>query len=191
MPDDVAKSLSKMGVTVTTKATDCTHLLAAGIVRTEKFLCAIANGAHILKKEWATESAKAGKILPESNYLLKDPGNRHGVDVQQSLERARKTKLFTGKTFYVSGKSIANAIPLMKNVVAAGGGQLREAQKLTQRVIAGGPERYAISSQDDTSVWRQLGESGTPVYSVELIIAGTLKQTFDTEAARLEWTGDD
>lgn len=54
-----------MGVTVTTKATDCTHLLAAGIVRTEKFLCAIANGAHILKKEWATESAKAGKILRE------------------------------------------------------------------------------------------------------------------------------
>lgn len=132
-------------MTVTSKPSECTHLLAVGVVRTEKFLTAVANGAHILKKEWATESAKAGKILrehlgfyyttadrsnattcvAESKYLLKDPGNKHGVDLQQSLERARQTKLFAGKTFYVSGKSVASTVPLLKTVVAAGGGQVR------------------------------------------------------------------
>lgn len=102
--------------------------------------------------------------------------------------------------------------PLLKNVVTASGGQVRvlsvhllsfhrtqflptlqlkEVQKLTPRIISGSPERYAVSSQEDVSVWRQLAEAGTPVYSVELIISGTLKQTFDPESARLEWTDED
>lgn len=68
---------------------------------------------------------------------------------------------------------------------------MKDVQKLTPRIIAGGPERYAVSSQDDLSVWRQLAEAGTPVYSTELIIAGTLTQTFDPESARLEWSEDD
>ncbi|KAF6751584.1 hypothetical protein DFP72DRAFT_1012365 [Ephemerocybe angulata] len=155
--------------------------LRRGVVRTEKFLCAVAAGGFILKKEWAIESAKAGKLLPEEKYALKDPGNKHGVDLQASLERARAGKLFAGKTFYVSGKSVAASIPLLRNVVGVAGGQLNQVQKLTQRIIGGGPERYAVSSADDVSVWRQLSEGGMPVYSVELIIAGTLHQEFDLE----------
>ena len=65
-------------------------------------------------------------------------------------------------------------------------------QKHTSRILAGGPERYAISSQDDISVWRQLAmESDIPVYTVELIIAGTLKQEMDFEGAKLEWSEDE
>lgn len=64
-------------------------------------------------------------MVAESQYILQDPGNRHGVDVAQSLERSRQTKLFAGKTFYVAGKSLASMVPLLKTVVAAGGGQVR------------------------------------------------------------------
>ncbi|KAJ3511421.1 hypothetical protein NMY22_g15649 [Coprinellus aureogranulatus] len=192
LPDDVTRSLAKLGVTMASKPPDCTHLLAAAVVRTEKFLSAVATGAHILKKEWAIDSAKAGKLLPEAKYELKDPGNKHGVDLQQSLQRARQEgKLFAGKTFYVAGKTATASLHLLKNIVAAGGGQLKEVQKLTQRIISGGPERYAISAQEDASVWRQLAESGTPVYSVELIIAGTLNQKFDPQSAKLELTEED
>ena len=66
LPDDVVRTLTKLGVVSTSKASDCTHLIASGVVRTEKFLCAIAVGAYILKREWAIESAKANKLLRES-----------------------------------------------------------------------------------------------------------------------------
>jgi len=48
---------------MTTKPMDCTHLIAKGIVRTEKFLCAMSVLPHILTEEWANASAKGGKLL--------------------------------------------------------------------------------------------------------------------------------
>ena len=46
-----------------TRPQECTHLLAAKIVRTEKFLSAIAVAPYILNSSWATDSAAAKKIL--------------------------------------------------------------------------------------------------------------------------------
>lgn len=59
----MAQRLTKLGVQMTTKPTDCTHLVAKGIVRTEKFLCAMTVSPHMLTEEWANASAKAGKLL--------------------------------------------------------------------------------------------------------------------------------
>lgn len=59
----MAQRLTKLGVQMTTKPTDCTHLVAKGIVRTEKFLCAMSVSPYILTEEWANASAKAGKLL--------------------------------------------------------------------------------------------------------------------------------
>lgn len=105
----------------------------------------------MLRKEWALDSAKAGKLLrassihlypssfsrdlilmlcclirtAESKYVLKDGENKYKVDLQGALGRARKGKLMAGKTIYVAGKSVAASVALLKTVVAASGGQVR------------------------------------------------------------------
>jgi mediator of DNA damage checkpoint protein 1 len=52
----------KMGVKFTTKPNECTHLVARGIVRTEKFLCAMAVAPFVVTAKWAEKSASKKKI---------------------------------------------------------------------------------------------------------------------------------
>lgn len=59
--------------------------------------------------------------------------------------------------------------------------QVKEVQKHTQRIIEGGPERYAVSKEEDDAVWRQLAESGVPVYSTELVLTAVLHQKWAPE----------
>ncbi len=62
--------LVKLGVKMVEKPSECTHLIAPHLVRTEKLLCAIAAQAFILKSEWATASAAANELLRMSTSVL-------------------------------------------------------------------------------------------------------------------------
>ena len=54
-----------MGVRIVTKPAECTHLLVRSVVRTEKFLCAMAVAPYVLSSKWAEMSAANRKILRE------------------------------------------------------------------------------------------------------------------------------
>lgn len=60
-----------MGVRLTTRPAECTHLVVPQLVRTEKFLCAIAVAPLILKADWALESASTKQILRAFALLKK------------------------------------------------------------------------------------------------------------------------
>ena len=64
------------------------------------------------------------RLLAEKKYALKDPENKYGLDLEESLNKARKGKVFAGKTFYLAGKSLSGSMGLLKNVVQACGGQV-------------------------------------------------------------------
>ena len=70
LPDDVLKSLARLGVRMTTRPSECTHLLCPHLVRTEKFLCALTRAPFILSAKWATASAAAKKLLRSFFYLF-------------------------------------------------------------------------------------------------------------------------
>ena len=57
------KALVKLGVKMTTRPGECTHLLARQVVRTEKFLCALASSPYILSEKWALASAETKRLL--------------------------------------------------------------------------------------------------------------------------------
>jgi hypothetical protein len=61
--DAIVQALEKLGITVTSKHSQCTHLLAPNLVRTEKFLCALANAPVILDPSWAIKSANQKTLL--------------------------------------------------------------------------------------------------------------------------------
>ena len=73
--DDVthecAKVLTKLGVKMTTKPSECTHLIARNVVRTEKFLCAISVAPFVLSESWALQSAVAKMLLRQFPSLCK------------------------------------------------------------------------------------------------------------------------
>ncbi len=54
-----------MGVKMVTKPSECTHLLVKSVVRTEKFLCAMAVAPYVLGEKWARMSAFNRKLLRE------------------------------------------------------------------------------------------------------------------------------
>jgi len=57
------KALEKLGVIMSTKFSQCTHLIAPSLVRTEKFLCALAFAPVILQEAWAVKSVQVKQLL--------------------------------------------------------------------------------------------------------------------------------
>ncbi|KDQ26961.1 hypothetical protein PLEOSDRAFT_168763 [Pleurotus ostreatus PC15] len=187
LSDSVVKRLVKLGVKMVEKASECTHLLAPHLVRTEKFLCAIAVNAFILKSEWATASAAANELLPEETYFLEDDANerKYNVKLADVLLRAKSNQgqLFAKKTFHVTPK-VSIDLKLLKNVIAANGGQMTT-QAPTSRTF-NSENKYLISCPEDASIWRPFAQH-RPVYTTELVLSGALKQEvdWDTDASKV------
>ncbi|KAI0646001.1 hypothetical protein C8Q79DRAFT_967346 [Trametes meyenii] len=178
LADDVVRTLTKLGVKVVDKPQNCTHLLVKSVVRTEKFLCAMAVAPYVLNERWAKMSAAARRLLPEADYMIKDSGTekKYAFTLTDALKRAKENagKLFAGKTFYVTPKVPVDN-KLLKNVVTANGGQL-STQTPTVRMLNGHDDRFVISCAEDASIWRPLVEHGHPIYSQELILTSALRQ---------------
>ncbi|KAI8972183.1 hypothetical protein BD414DRAFT_448733 [Trametes punicea] len=183
LADDVVKRLTRLGVKFVTRASDCTHLLVRSVVRTEKFLCALAAAPYILNEQWAVRSAGVYRLLPEEEFMINDSEteSKYGFNLADALKRAKKNagKLFAGKTFYVTPKVSVDS-KLLKNVVTAHGGQL-STQTPTVRMLNGHDERLVISCPADVSIWRPLVEHGHSVYTQELILTSALRQELDLE----------
>ena len=210
------QNMKRLGVEFTTKASECTHLVARSIVRTEKFLSAMAVGPIILTEKWihtcvstkhllstllsCVVNLNAEYVIEEEDYILKDPTNEEKYDfvLDEALERARshKGKLFAGITFLITRKVPVEAT-LLKNVVTAGGGQVRvicsfnmlalSHHAFSQVVLNATPtprirqsvNKYVISCAADVSIWRPLAHQGVPIYSQELILNSALRQELD------------
>ncbi|KAF9480753.1 hypothetical protein BDN70DRAFT_856332 [Pholiota conissans] len=185
--DDTIKALAKLGVKMTTRPGECTHLLARQVVRTEKFLCALASSPYILSEKWALTSAEAKRLLPEKDFILKDKAGetKYGIDLVKSLRRAKenKGKLLDGHIFYVTPKVPVDT-KLLKSVVNACGGQVTT-QTPSVRIINAAPEtRHVISCKDDISIWRPIASLGIKIYTQEFLLNGALNQ-------KMEWDRDD
>ncbi|KAH6890227.1 hypothetical protein BKA70DRAFT_1442221 [Coprinopsis sp. MPI-PUGE-AT-0042] len=185
------RGMVALGAKFTDKPSHCTHLVAKGLVRTEKFLCALTRAPFIVSEDWVKESVKAKKVLPEDNYSLHDPvgEKKYGVTLETALERARTSQgtLLKGKTFYITSK-VAVGPQLIRSLIVALGGTFQAATP-TPRIIQNDPEKRAvISGPEDTHIWRPIAEAGYPVYSQELILMGALRQEigWDDETFRLD-----
>ncbi|KAK0461234.1 uncharacterized protein EV420DRAFT_1531024 [Desarmillaria tabescens] len=180
--------LIKLGVKLTTRPSECTHLLAPHVVRTEKFLCALAVSPWILSPEWATESVASNRLLPENDFLLQDQTNERKYDFQLSHAVAKaktlKGQLFEKMVFYVTAK-VSVDHKLLKNVITAFGGQV-STQTPTIRVLKSSSNRHIISCAEDISIWRPIAQQ-FPIYTQELVLTGALKQEveWDNKAFQL------
>src|SRR5438045_6111254 len=83
-----------MGILVSQDPYSCTHLAAPCIVRTQKFLTALASRATILSSDFIDACLKHGQIPPPEQYLLKDMENekKFGLKLKDSVKRAKANK---------------------------------------------------------------------------------------------------
>ena len=112
-----------MGGSLAKSLESSTHLIAAKISRTEKFLKAIPLGLFIVTPDWFYDSVAVGKFLDESTYMLKDSlmEEKFHFSLQESLSRAKNSQIFTSMTFYIMERTTPPFKILEDIIVCAGG----------------------------------------------------------------------
>ncbi|KAI9225559.1 MAG: hypothetical protein DHS80DRAFT_33597 [Piptocephalis tieghemiana] len=175
------QGIKALGGKIAGSARDCTHLIAEAAARTEKFLVGISVAQWIVTKAWLQDSLKEGRWLEESPYVLCDEQAERSYDFSlvESLKRAKKSKLFASKVIYVTGKTHPPPATL-KPLIEASGGKLVK-QVSGRRVEDVGDRLIVISCPQDHSQWTPFLERTPPlpIYSVELILTGLLRQSLD------------
>ncbi|KAF9122887.1 hypothetical protein BGW39_009417 [Mortierella sp. 14UC] len=139
------KALKALGIVSTNAVDQCTHLVAKSVGRTEKFLAALALGKIIVQEDWLQACIDANAILDESEYKIQDPDGeaKFGMNLYESLERAREKKVFENCVFYISPSTIPK-LAALKVLIEAGGGK---AAALLQTGIGFLKDRIVKSNQ--------------------------------------------
>ncbi|RKP14589.1 hypothetical protein BJ684DRAFT_6416, partial [Piptocephalis cylindrospora] len=157
----------------------CTHLIAEAAARTEKFLVGVSVAQWIVTRAWLQDSINEGRWLKEAPYILRDQQAERAYDfsLAESLERAKKRKLFASKVIFVTGKTHPPPSTL-KPLIEASGGKL-VTQVSGRRVEDVGDRLMVVSCLPDRSQWAPFLERtpSLPIYSVELVLTGLLRQS--------------
>ncbi|KAG8951559.1 hypothetical protein FRC04_005845 [Tulasnella sp. 424] len=184
-PKDEAK-LIKMGAKKAEDISKCTHLVAGkGILRTVKFVAAVARGVQVVTPEWIKASLKANAFVDPGPYLPKDSAGekKYGFKLGEALERAREKRLFKGHKFWIT-KSL-DSDDLSTVIEACGGEATTEQVKV--RYLQGGQsdKRHVVSCKEDSSQWSSLPNLKIPVYGKDFIYNSALRQIADWNDAQV------
>lgn len=111
---------------VTQQLGNCTHLAAPSIVRTQKFICALAHAPIVLSTDFVDQCLAENKRLPPENFLLNDleSEERFGYKLTDATARAKENKgqLLRGYTIYCT-EFIHGGFDTYKAIVEANGGK--------------------------------------------------------------------
>ncbi|KAL6718018.1 regulator of Ty1 Transposition [Lecanora helva] len=118
--------LREMGILVVNDYTTCTHLASPKIVRTEKFICALAHSPVIISTNFIEDCLSGNCRQDPRNYLLKDSDYEKstGIKLSDALVRAKKNKgqLLRGYSIYVT-EAVHGGFDTYKSIVEVNGGR--------------------------------------------------------------------
>lgn len=127
-----------------------THLAAPSIVRTQKFVTAIAYAPVVVSTAFVDACLKANELLDPKDYPLKDTVNERsiGCSLQKAVGLAAKNKnrLFHGQTIYVM-EAIHGGFATFETIVEANGGQCLS-WKNRNNVVIGSARAGSRDGQD-------------------------------------------
>ncbi|KAK0519639.1 regulator of Ty1 Transposition [Tilletia horrida] len=189
--DADAKLLKTLGAQRTEDMFKATHLVAAGLSRTEKMLCAIARGnVMIVDQAWLQMSVRKKALQEESNFPIQDPKSerKYGIKLEDALERSRAKpgKLLRKHEFYMT-RNVKPAADVLRKVILAAGGSAPAVLPNVEKLEEDRAHMHLISCEEDKALWRDFAKEREPVrvYEAELIIAGVLKQQMEWDRHRL------
>ncbi|KAF2156008.1 BRCT domain-containing protein [Myriangium duriaei CBS 260.36] len=119
------KTLRSLGIQVVTDPTECNLLCAPRILRTRKFVMAIASAPDIVNTGFLDYALKNKTLHDLGTYRLQDREmeSKYGINLAESVQRAKDNnhKLLRGWTIYVTDK-VAGGFDTFKDIVEANGG---------------------------------------------------------------------
>lgn len=161
--NQLQKKMRELGVLVVQDAKQCSHLAAPKLVRTKKFLCALAHGPTILDSSFIEACGKSSVIPDVETHVLKDPENEKKFDVKlrDAVVRAKANNrsLLRNVPVYCTAK-IPNGPDTYKAITEANGGIFS--------IYTGKNAMKKVAPEDDP-------QGPEPVYLVSGIQADELK----------------
>ncbi|KAF9895426.1 hypothetical protein FE257_000332 [Aspergillus nanangensis] len=123
--DTDKRQLRELGIQVVQDARKCSHLAAPSILRTPKFVNALAYAPMIISADFITACLKKNELLDPTEFLLKDQvaEDRYGLSLEEAVANAgkNKNKLLRGYQVYCV-ESIRGGFEAFKSIVDANGG---------------------------------------------------------------------
>ncbi|TKA62325.1 hypothetical protein B0A49_09008 [Cryomyces minteri] len=128
--DDVKESREKaqlrnLGILLTQNASEATLLCAPKLLRTRKFIAALAGAPTVVSSGFLDFILKHNRIPPAVNYQISDRNNeeRFGLRLCESLDRARQNnrRLLRGWTIFVTER-IGGGFDTYKEIIQLNGG---------------------------------------------------------------------
>ncbi|KOS17383.1 BRCT-containing protein 1 [Escovopsis weberi] len=102
--DQERRKLRDLGIQIVQEGQPCDYLAAPHVVRTVKFLCALARGPTVISSTFLDEVLEAGELLDVDDYVLRDQESeaKWDMDLAKSVARAKayKGKLLRGVPVY-------------------------------------------------------------------------------------------
>lgn len=109
--DEEIKRLRQLGIAVVDHPSKATHLAVPNILRTPKFMVALAYAPKVLSTDYIEACLEEDEFLEPDAYELVDEVNekKHDVVLKEALERAKanKQQLLKGTTIYCTEKIIS------------------------------------------------------------------------------------
>ncbi|KAF7559957.1 hypothetical protein G7046_g4196 [Stylonectria norvegica] len=106
--DQDRRKLRDLGIQIVQEGQPCDYLAAPHIVRTVKFLCALARGPTIINSAFVEQALDTGKLPDVEEFFLhdKDAETRYNFGLEKSTARARSNrgKLLSGIPVYCTEK---------------------------------------------------------------------------------------
>jgi len=197
--DDETKRLRALGIAITDDPSKATHVAAPKILRTIKFMVAIAYAPQILSTDYIEACLEEDEFLEPDDYELADKENekKHGVMLKKVLEKARanKQQMLKGRTIYCTEK-IIGGFETLQGIAEANGTTLthyrgrhmtipnRKSGGESESQDGGDDEVYLISNdnEEDRRLWpkfvRMAEDSGRAphVLIAEWLLSSALRQ---------------
>ena len=118
--------LRDMGILIVGDYASCTHLASPRIVRTEKFICALAHSPVILSTNFIEDCLSSNSRPDPTKYLLRDSDyeNSAGYELSSALARAKENKgrLLRGYSIYVT-EAVHGGFDTYKSIIQVNGGK--------------------------------------------------------------------
>lgn len=125
LADHEQRQLRDLGILVVQDARKCSHLAAPSILRTPKFVNALAYAPVIVNIEYITQCLKKNELLDPRDFELVDKAaeERFSFSLKEAAIKAKqnKNKLLQGYNIYCV-ESIRGGFDAFKSIVDANGG---------------------------------------------------------------------
>ncbi|KAH6894380.1 hypothetical protein B0T10DRAFT_250716 [Thelonectria olida] len=120
--DQDRRKLRDLGIQIVQEGQPCDYLAAPHVVRTVKFLCALARGPTVISSTFIDRALETGQVPDIEDFLLKDDETetRYNFDLEKSVARAKSNrgKLLLGVPIYCTEK-IRNGPDSYKTIAEA------------------------------------------------------------------------